>query len=111
MARVFKLLIRFYQLVISPIAPGNCRYYPSCSHYALAQFDNRNPAVALIVSLGRILRCNQLFEGGFDYPVKRFKKSVLPLAPVNSRIGPIRYFLLPKDHCHVYIIPVLKEKR
>jgi len=106
---LFRRLIRFYQLVISPMAPGNCRYYPSCSEYALIQFEKRNPLVALAVSTLRILRCNQLFEGGFDYPVIPFEPTQSPLAPETRKGFVPHYYLVPKQKGRALIIKKLKE--
>jgi putative membrane protein insertion efficiency factor len=105
----FRFLIRFYQRIISPISPGNCRYYPSCSEYALTEFETRHWLPALAASLLRILRCNQLFAGGFDYPKKRFVYREQPLSPYKRFKGPVRYFLLPCGKDHVYVIKILKS--
>lgn len=106
---IFKLLIRFYQRVISPMAPGNCRYYPSCSEYALAEFETRHWLPALGASVLRILRCNQLFPGGFDYPKKRFVYRESPPAPRKTWKGPARFFLVPCGQDRVFIVKILKS--
>lgn len=105
----FRFLIRFYQRVISPITPGNCRYYPSCSEYALAEFETRHWLPAMGASILRILRCNQLFPGGFDYPVKHFVDRETPLAPLKKWKGRVRYFFVPCGKGRVYVIKKLKE--
>ena len=67
-------LIRFYQRVISPTKPGCCRFTPTCSQYALEAFTKRGFFVGLILTVGRILRCNPLFKGGYDpVPEKGFR--------------------------------------
>ena len=63
---IFKLPILGYQYLISPFLGKNCRFYPSCSHYALLAFETWNPFYALLLTLQRILRCNQFFPGGTD---------------------------------------------
>ncbi len=63
--------IKAYQY-ISRLTPANCRYYPTCSQYATWHFDNSPPHTAMIASGLRILRCNQLFEGGIDYPISSY---------------------------------------
>jgi len=61
--------LRFYQKYLTLLGFGSCRYYPTCSEYAKWQIEtNPNLAKALAASLLRILRCNQLFDGGIDYP-------------------------------------------
>ena len=66
MKHVMIWLIRFYQRAISPIKPRCCRFTPSCSQYAMEAFTKRGFFVGLILSVGRILRCNPLFKGGYD---------------------------------------------
>jgi putative membrane protein insertion efficiency factor len=63
--------IKGYQY-ISKMLPASCRYYPTCSEYATWQFACNVPHKALISSTLRILRCNQLFKGGIDYPFIAF---------------------------------------
>jgi uncharacterized protein len=67
---LFVGLIRFYQVVISPGIPGRCKYYPSCSQYALDAVREYGPARGCVLALWRVLRCNPLSYGGYD-PVSR----------------------------------------
>ncbi|MCB5256607.1 MAG: membrane protein insertion efficiency factor YidD [Candidatus Cloacimonadaceae bacterium] len=60
------LLIRFYQIVISPYLPKSCRFNPSCSTYAIQAFQRYNPVKALYLSTWRVLRCNPFCKGGYD---------------------------------------------
>ncbi len=69
--RFFLAPIRGYQY-ISRMLPGSCRYYPTCSEYAAQQFEFERPDRAFAASALRILRCNQLFPGGIDYPKVRW---------------------------------------
>ena len=109
---VAKLIIHAYRKVISPISPGNCRYYPSCSEYALIQFDTRPWWIAFPMSLIRILRCNQLFEGGFDYPKMAWTEDVRPLAPgKNVTLSETAFFLVPDGKGKVEIIRKMKENQ
>ncbi|PAF44492.1 membrane protein insertion efficiency factor YidD [Helicobacter sp. 11S02596-1] len=66
---VFQNLILAYQKFISPMLPNRCRYYPTCSEYALWTLRFNNPFRAIYRIGTRILRCNQFFEGGIDYPI------------------------------------------
>lgn len=71
---IFILIIRFYQLVISPMLGQNkCKYIPSCSQYALEAFRTFNPIKALFLTTYRILRCNPFSKGGYD-PIIKYKK-------------------------------------
>jgi uncharacterized protein len=64
--------IRLYQSVISPAIPGRCKYYPSCSQYALDAVREYGAARGFVLGVWRVLRCNPLSYGGYD-PVSRQK--------------------------------------
>ncbi|MDY3759075.1 MAG: membrane protein insertion efficiency factor YidD [Treponema sp.] len=64
--KFFCLLIRFYQVCISPLFPDCCRYTPSCSQYAIEAIRKHGPLKGLYLSFRRILRCNPFHEGGYD---------------------------------------------
>ncbi|MCQ2596511.1 MAG: membrane protein insertion efficiency factor YidD [Treponema sp.] len=66
MSKIFILLIRFYQICISPWFPPCCRYTPSCSAYALEAIRKYGPIKGLYLAIRRILRCNPFHEGGYD---------------------------------------------
>ena len=75
----FILLVRFYRLV-SPIKQvflgpySCCRFYPTCSEYALECLSYYSLPKALFKITSRILRCNPMHPGGFD-PVMEHKKT------------------------------------
>ena len=69
---IFIMPIKGYQY-ISKMLPANCRYYPSCSEYAKWQFEFNTSSSAFYSTSLRILTCNQLFKGGIDYPLVKFK--------------------------------------
>jgi putative membrane protein insertion efficiency factor len=101
MIRRFLLkLLSFYQGVLTRLTPGSCRYYPSCSEYARWQFEKNNLLLAFIYSLLRILRCNQLFQGGIDYPVV----NKLNCKIKKDRIPDIKYWYVPKGNGRYYLI-------
>ena len=58
--------IRFYQRHISPLFPPMCRYYPTCSHYAVQAIEKYGALRGGFLAAKRLLRCNQLFPGGVD---------------------------------------------
>jgi putative membrane protein insertion efficiency factor len=68
MSKIVLYLIKFYQKYLTIISFGSCRYHPTCSSYAKIQFENNSFIKALFFSIVRILKCNPLFDGGFDYP-------------------------------------------
>ncbi|BAF71351.1 conserved hypothetical protein [Sulfurovum sp. NBC37-1] len=80
--------------------PANCRYYPTCSEYAKWQFEFNAPHKALTASTLRVLRCNQLFPGGIDYPVVTFAPPKPDaLRNLNAFCGKMKiiYWFVPKD--------------
>ena len=64
--RVALLMIRFYQVSISPYLVPSCRFTPSCSQYAYAAFLKYNCFKAMYLSIKRILKCNPFHSGGYD---------------------------------------------
>ncbi len=62
------LLIKLYQNFISPLTPGKCRYYPSCSTYAILSIEKYGLLKGGIKAVYRVLRCNPFSKGGIDYP-------------------------------------------
>ena len=69
-------LIRFYQKFLSPLKGGPCcRFYPTCSAYAVEAFMNRGFFVGFGLTAWRIFRCNPFFKGGYDpVPPKKIPK-------------------------------------
>lgn len=61
-------LLKKYQLFISPLLGRHCRFYPSCSEYAILVFKKYNKRKAFFLILKRILRCNPFSKGGIDLP-------------------------------------------
>ncbi len=55
-----------YRRVISPLYGQVCRYYPSCSRYALEAFQLRGFVVGVMLTVWRLVRCNPLTPGGID---------------------------------------------
>ena len=62
-------LIRFYQLCISPLLGNNCRYYPTCSQYAIEAIEKKGIIRGSWMAVKRIFRCHPWHTGGYD-PVK-----------------------------------------
>lgn len=109
MSRFFIGMVRFYQKYISVNFPASCRYYPTCSEYAIWSFENSNFLRAFFSSFLRILRCNKFFKGGIDYPttVKKFNK---PYIFTNHHsIKPKFWFIPYNDKSNkFYIVKNLK---
>lgn len=68
-------LIKIYQKVLSPLKPQCCRFYPSCSSYALEAVTRYGAVNGSILAVRRILKCHPFHPGGLD-PVP----NVLPWA-------------------------------
>jgi putative membrane protein insertion efficiency factor len=60
------LLIRGYQLSISKLFAGSCRYYPSCSHYTYEAVERYGALRGLWMGARRIARCHPFAKGGYD---------------------------------------------
>lgn len=72
MKRVAEFIIRAYQKYISPLKKPCCRYYPTCSEYALEAVRKHGALKGLILAAWRLLRCNPYSRGGVDYVPEKF---------------------------------------
>ena len=69
-------LVRFYQYVISPMKPPSCRFYPTCSSYAVEALQEHGPIKGLWLSVKRVGKCHPFHPGGIDLvPEKKACKS------------------------------------
>ena len=59
-------LIRAYQLLLAPVLPQSCRYYPSCSRYAAEAVERHGPWGGSLLAARRLLRCHPWGGGGYD---------------------------------------------
>lgn len=91
MRKIFIILVRIYQKLISPIFPPSCRYYPTCSNYMINALKKHGPILGLIMGIFRILRCNPFVRGGVD--------------PV-----PDRFTIFRNSHPERYEDPIITEK-
>lgn len=64
--RFFLAGVRFYQAALRPMNPWGCKFYPSCSHYALEAVEDHGLARGLELALQRLLRCRPGVFGGYD---------------------------------------------
>jgi hypothetical protein len=65
-SRVLIALVRVYQVVISPVVGPRCRFYPSCSNYAIEAVRVHGALRGSGMAAWRVLRCNPLSDGGLD---------------------------------------------
>ena len=63
---VLILFVRTYQFFLSPLLPASCRYYPSCSTYAIEALERHGALRGGWLTLRRLGRCNPFRPGGYD---------------------------------------------
>ncbi len=66
LARFLVMLVRGYQVSISPLLPASCRYTPSCSQYAIEALKRHGALKGSWLTVRRLLRCHPFRPGGFD---------------------------------------------
>ncbi len=59
-------LIKFYKKFISPLTPPSCRFYPSCSSYALEAVERYGALRGGWLAVKRVARCHPFSQGGYD---------------------------------------------
>jgi putative membrane protein insertion efficiency factor len=59
-------LVRGYQIVLSPLLPASCRYFPSCSAYAIEALERHGALRGTWLAARRIARCHPFRPGGYD---------------------------------------------
>lgn len=64
--KVLVMMIRFYQKAISPGLPRSCRFWPTCSEYAIEAVQKYGVARGLLKAVIRVLKCNPFHPGGYD---------------------------------------------
>lgn len=60
------MCIRFYQIFISPLKPPTCRFYPTCSAYAIEAIQKKGPVKGTWLAIKRIAKCHPFHSGGYD---------------------------------------------
>jgi hypothetical protein len=86
MKKLLQAPIHVYRKFISPLKPPTCRFYPSCSAYALEAIEVHGPAVGTWLAVKRICKCHPFHPGGIDYVPPR-KQAAEHGAAENS--GPV----------------------
>ena len=85
--RALILLLRFYQVCISPLKPPSCRFYPTCSHYALEAVQVHGAARGAWLSAKRLVKCGPWHPGGYDpvpAPAKHHDNIHTDVAPTKE---------------------------
>jgi len=62
----FLAIIYLYRFILSPFIGNQCRYYPTCSHYAEEAIIEHGPIRGIWMAVRRVSRCHPWHEGGFD---------------------------------------------
>lgn len=67
MKRLLVWLLRGYQLLVSPMLGQKCRFYPTCSNYAIEALKVHGAARGSWLALRRVCRCHPWNDGGVDF--------------------------------------------
>lgn len=78
------LVIRLYQLFISPMLGQNCRFHPTCSCYAHQALKVHGPLKGSVLAIKRIVKCQPLHPGGID-PVPHAHKTKNALSKTHKK--------------------------
>jgi len=70
----FIVLVRFYQVAISPYTPSSCRYTPTCSHYTVEALQKHGLFRGGWLSVKRIASCNPWGGSGYDPVPEKIEK-------------------------------------
>jgi putative membrane protein insertion efficiency factor len=60
--------VHFYQLIVGPLLPKVCRFYPSCSEYFIQAVHKHGPVRGSLKGIWRLCRCHPWSQGGYDPP-------------------------------------------
>jgi putative membrane protein insertion efficiency factor len=66
MKKIIILLLRFYRNYLSILKLRCCRFYPSCSEYAMDAVEKYGPLTGLLKAAKRLLKCHPFSPGGYD---------------------------------------------
>lgn len=66
MRKLLVYLIRLYQKYVSPCFPPTCRFYPTCSTYAILAIDRYGAIRGTLIAVKRIIKCHPFHPGGYD---------------------------------------------
>jgi len=74
-------LVRTYQILLSPFFGGACKFYPSCSNYALEAIQRHGAARGFVLAMKRLGRCRPFTKGGYDPVPEPELEKVKAIAP------------------------------
>ena len=87
MRKIFTAAIRAYQMATVNFAP-RCKYYPSCSHYAVDALEIHNLAGLPLIAW-RLIRCNPFSHGGVDYVSNKYFENYSKNPQNKAELGAI----------------------
>lgn len=67
MKSLLRGMVLFYRKFISPLKPPTCRFYPTCSQYALDALELHGPAKGSWLAVKRVCKCHPFHPGGIDH--------------------------------------------
>ncbi len=100
MKRLLLVLIRLYQLLLSPLLGNVCRFEPSCSRYAAACLENHGALRGSWLALKRIGRCHPFHPGGFDPPPPNDPRPATRSPALSSSRAATSSPALSESACH-----------
>ncbi len=80
MNKLLVLLLRAYQLLLSPMMGQSCRFYPTCSNYAIEAVRTHGAARGSLLAARRVCKCHPWNEGGVDLVPPARHKNASPAA-------------------------------
>ena len=66
MSTLLIYIVKLYQYLLSPMIGQQCRFYPTCSHYAIAAIEKHGAFKGAYYTMRRLLRCHPWHAGGHD---------------------------------------------
>lgn len=75
MRQLLIIFIKFYRLIFSPFLGRNCRFYPTCSQYAIDALQEHGALGGSVLTVKRLGKCHPWHEGGYD-PVPKTQQTV-----------------------------------
>jgi len=101
--------LSIYQKFFTLLGYGSCRYYPTCSEYAKWQFEKNSFLKAFYYTSKRVLSCNQLFDGGIDYPVIKCHENKNKLHKTDPKKIKVKYWYVKKENNNYFLIKSFKN--
>ena len=80
MKKALLIAVRMYQVWLGPLLGGACRFYPSCSHYAVEAIERHGTGRGLVLAVRRVLRCHPFSAGGIDLVPEAEAEEAVPAA-------------------------------